>query len=93
MAGGGAGDAWGAWVAAATYTWNYVRVPMPWPRNWALAHCWSLSLEEQFYLLWPLVMSRLPKRTCVGAVRGGGGAVAGESGGDVPGVADDAGAS
>jgi peptidoglycan/LPS O-acetylase OafA/YrhL len=39
-------------VAAGTYTWNY----LPWTEGWALGHCWSLALEEQFYLLWPACM-------------------------------------
>lgn len=36
-------------LAAATYTWNY----LPWAGGWVIGHCWSLTLEEQFYLLWP----------------------------------------
>ena len=36
---------------AATYTMNY-----HWPRGWYLGHLWSLSIEEQFYLIWPIVM-------------------------------------
>lgn len=40
---------WQTYVHAATYTFNYDRHPA----GWVLSHCWSLSLEEQFYVLWP----------------------------------------
>jgi peptidoglycan/LPS O-acetylase OafA/YrhL len=43
---------------AGTYTWNYV----PLPETWILGHCWSLTLEEQFYLLWPACMAIFSRR-------------------------------
>jgi peptidoglycan/LPS O-acetylase OafA/YrhL len=30
--------------------------------DWATAQCWSLSVEEQFYLLWPLALILLSRR-------------------------------
>jgi peptidoglycan/LPS O-acetylase OafA/YrhL len=36
---------------ANTYSINY-----HWPRSWYLGHLWSLSVEEQFYFLWPAVL-------------------------------------
>ena len=39
------------WLHAATYTMNYMH-----DGTWNLSHLWSLSAEEQFYLLWPGVL-------------------------------------
>jgi peptidoglycan/LPS O-acetylase OafA/YrhL len=36
---------------ANTYSINY-----HWPRSWYLGHLWSLSVEEQFYFLWPAIL-------------------------------------
>jgi peptidoglycan/LPS O-acetylase OafA/YrhL len=52
---------WRSMFVAGTYTWNYVRSP----DTWILGHCWSLSLEEQFYLLWPVCMVFFSRRANV----------------------------
>jgi peptidoglycan/LPS O-acetylase OafA/YrhL len=51
------------WLSAATFTRNYFQ------GHWTLGHLWSISVEEQFYLLWPfaLVMFKTEKRLLIAA--------------------------
>ncbi len=48
---------------AATFTWLYNFGNW----NWYLAHSWSLSVEEQFYLFWPAALVVLGRRRGVWA--------------------------
>jgi len=54
---------WSALGWAASYASNY---PTGW-QGWGILphpvrHVWSLAVEEQFYLLWPVLVYRLPAR-------------------------------
>lgn len=46
-------------TTAFLYVSNFVPNP-----SWWTGHFWSLSVEEQFYLLWPLAVQRWSRRTC-----------------------------
>jgi peptidoglycan/LPS O-acetylase OafA/YrhL len=40
-----------SWITALTYTKDFIWISF----DWYTAHSWSLSVEEHFYLFWPLV--------------------------------------
>lgn len=43
-----------------SYTANWAQALYQYHMTW-LNHCWSLAIEEQFYLLWPLVITGLER--------------------------------
>ena len=45
---------------ALSYTANWALALYNYPLTW-LTHCWSLAIEEQFYLIWPLVIVALER--------------------------------
>ena len=54
----------GAWIAAGTFTWNYAFLWTSAPPviYWDLGHLWTLAVEQQFYLIWPLLLLWLGPR-------------------------------
>jgi peptidoglycan/LPS O-acetylase OafA/YrhL len=61
------------------YFWGYLNNWVPLPHTGGLEHVlghfWSLAVEEQFYLVWPLVIWVMPRRWLIGACLWGAGLV------------------
>jgi peptidoglycan/LPS O-acetylase OafA/YrhL len=53
------------WVLTGTVNWL-----IAWQNQWplAIAHLWSICVQEQFYLLWPLLILLIPRRWMMSAI-------------------------
>ena len=51
-----------------TYTFNFVKWAPDYDGSRIFSHLWSLAVEEQFYLVYPLVVFALGRRGLVGAL-------------------------
>jgi peptidoglycan/LPS O-acetylase OafA/YrhL len=44
------------------YVYDFFSATSSYAKNWSFTHLWSLSVEEQFYLVWPLLIFLVPKK-------------------------------
>ena len=52
------------WAMVLTYTTDFFLNNL----TWSIGHTWSLSVEEHFYLIWPVVVCYFPRQAIWGAI-------------------------
>jgi peptidoglycan/LPS O-acetylase OafA/YrhL len=55
------GIGWQDFLASGLFIRDYFDID----GTWWIGHTWSLSVEEQFYIIWPLLVILLPRRTAI----------------------------
>jgi peptidoglycan/LPS O-acetylase OafA/YrhL len=50
------------WLYYLSFTGNYHNIIHGAPQSPALANLWTIAVEEQFYLVWPVLLFIIPKR-------------------------------
>ena len=63
----GVPEAWSGWPWLLTYTYNFHILALHWYPEY-FGHFWSLSVEEQFYVFWPLLILLAPRRALAPAI-------------------------
>jgi len=61
---------WPYAISFLLFAGNWIMVLRGFPQATAIGPLWSVSFEEQFYLLWPLVLRRASRRTICGIAIG-----------------------
>lgn len=59
-----AGHTVASFLTAGSFTWNYgfLWLRIPGDASWSTGHLWTLALEQQFYLLWPVLLVLLGRK-------------------------------
>ncbi|HLK35280.1 MAG TPA: acyltransferase [Polyangiaceae bacterium] len=58
------------WPYLVSYTYNLTHLSAEWKLSWWYSHFWSLCIEEQYYLVWPLVVYTVTRGRLKGVLIG-----------------------